>query len=42
MLGHIVLTVPKVEQHKYLQACQDHYATFTPLCISVDGTYAWF
>ena len=22
---------------KYLQACQDRRATFTPLCVSVDG-----
>ena len=22
---------------KYLQACQDRHATFTPLCVSVDG-----
>ena len=24
-------------KHKYLQACQDRHATFTPLCVSVDG-----
>ena len=24
-------------KHKYLQACQDRRATFTPLCVSVDG-----
>ena len=22
---------------KYLQACQNHHATFTPICVSVDG-----
>ena len=26
------------KKHKYLQACQDRRATFTPLCVSVDGT----
>ena len=25
------------KKHKYLQDCQDRRATFTPLCISVDG-----
>ena len=25
------------KKHKYLQACQDRRATFTPLCVSVDG-----
>ena len=25
------------KKHKYLQACQDRHATFTPLCVSVDG-----
>ena len=26
-------------KHKYLQACQDQRATFTPLCVSVDGMF---
>ena len=25
------------KKHKYLQTCQDRRATFTPLCVSVDG-----
>ena len=25
------------EKRKYLQACQNRRATFTPLCVSVDG-----
>ena len=25
------------KKHKYLQACQDQHATFTPFCVSVDG-----
>ena len=25
------------KKRKYLQACQDRHATFTPLCVSVDG-----
>jgi len=25
------------KKHKYSQACHDHRATFTPLCVSVDG-----
>ena len=33
-----VLGSAEVEKkHKYLQACQDRRATFTPLCVSVDG-----
>ena len=33
-----VMCSPKVEKkHKYLQACQNRCATFTPLCVSVDG-----
>ena len=35
---HDVLGSAEVEKkHKYLQACQDRCATFTPLCVSVDG-----
>ena len=25
------------KKHRYLQACQDQRATFSPLCVSVDG-----
>ena len=32
-----VLGSAEVEKRKYLQACQDRHATFTPLCVSVDG-----
>ena len=33
---HDVLGSAEVEKkHKYLQACQDRHATFTPLCVSV-------
>ena len=33
-----VLGSAEVEKkRKYLQACQDRQATFTPLCVSVDG-----
>ena len=33
-----VLGSAEVEKkRKYLQACQDRHATFTPLCLSVDG-----
>ena len=33
-----VLSTAKGEKkRKYLQACQDRHATFTPLCVSVDG-----
>ena len=32
-----VLGSAEVEKRKYLQACQDQHATFTPLCVSVDG-----
>jgi len=35
---HDVLSTAKSEKkRKYLQACQDQHATFTPLCVSVDG-----
>ena len=35
---HDVLSIAEGEKkHKYLQACQDRRATFTPLCVSVDG-----
>jgi len=34
---HDVLSSADGEKHKYLQACQDQCATFTPLCVSVDG-----
>ena len=34
---HDVLGLAEVEKRKYLQACQDRHATFTPLCVSVDG-----
>ena len=35
---HDVLGSAEVEKKcKYLQACQDRRATFTPLCVSVDG-----
>ena len=38
-----VLGSAEVEKkRKYLQACQDRCATFTPLCVSVDGMHAWF
>ena len=45
MPGLIVFTVlvmflgsAEVEKKcKYLQACHDQHATFTPLCVSVDG-----
>ena len=26
-----------IKKKKYSQACQDRRATFTPLCVSVDG-----
>ena len=33
-----VLGLAEVERKRnYLQACQDQHATFTPLCVSVDG-----
>jgi len=33
-----VLCLAEAEKkHKYSQACHDHHATFTPLCVSVDG-----
>ena len=33
-----VLGSAEVEKkRKYLQACQNRHATFTPLCVSVDG-----
>ena len=32
-----VLCTAEGEKHKYLQACQNRRATFTPLCVSVDG-----
>jgi len=33
-----VLCLAEAEKkHKYLQACHDRRATFTPLCVSVDG-----
>ena len=32
-----VLCSAEGEKHKYLQACQNRRATFTPLCVSVDG-----
>ena len=35
---HDVLSTANGEKKcKYLQACQDQWATFTPLCVSVDG-----
>jgi len=35
---HDVLSTAEGEKkHKYLQACQDWRATFTPVCVSVDG-----
>ena len=35
---HDVLSTAEGEKKlKYLQACQDQRATFTPLCVSVDG-----
>jgi len=35
---HDVLSTAEGEKkRKYLQACQDRHATFTPLCVSVDG-----
>ena len=35
---HDVLGSAEVEKkRKYLQACQNRRATFTPLCVSVDG-----
>jgi len=35
---HDVLSTAKGEKKcKYLRACQDWHATFTPLCVSVDG-----
>ena len=35
---HDVLSTAEGEKkRKYLQACQDRRATFTPLCVSVDG-----
>jgi len=34
----VVLCLAKAEKkRKYLQACHDRHATFTPLCVSVDG-----
>ena len=30
-------TAENEKKHKYLKACQDRRATFTPLCVSVDG-----
>ena len=30
-------TAENEKKRKYLQACQDRRATFTPLCVSVDG-----
>ena len=36
-----VLGSAEVEKkRKYLQACQDQHATFTPLCVSADGMLA--
>jgi len=37
-IPHDVLSTVKGEKkHKYLQTCQDQHATFTPLCVLVDG-----
>ena len=36
--SHAVLCSAETEKKcKYMQACQDRHATFTPLCVSVDG-----
>ena len=32
-----VLGTAEAEKRKYLRACQDQRATFTPLCVSIDG-----
>ena len=33
-----ILRLAKLEKkRKYLQACQDRQASFTPICVSVDG-----
>ena len=32
-----VLSSPEHNKKKYSQACQDQKATFTPLCVSIDG-----
>ena len=34
---NVLSTAKGEKKHKYLQACQDRRATFTPLCVSVDG-----
>ena len=34
---HKVLGFAEIEMGKYLQVCQHRFATFTPLCVSVDG-----
>jgi len=33
----VLSTAEGEKKHKYLQACQDQHATFTPFCVSVDG-----
>ena len=33
----VLSTAEGEKKRKYLQACQDRHATFTPLCVSVDG-----
>ena len=33
----VLRTAESVKKRKYLQACLDHRASFTPLCMSVDG-----
>ena len=33
----ILSTAEGEKKRKYLQACKDRRATFTPLCVSVDG-----
>ena len=33
----VLSTAEGKKKRKYLQACQDRRATFTPLCVSVDG-----
>ena len=33
----VLRTAEGEKKRKYLQACQNRHATFTPLCVSVDG-----
>ena len=34
---NVLCTAEGEKKHKYLQTCQNHHATFTPLCVFADG-----